>query len=507
MQMTQKAIVELCDKHGLYRTPAVNDKMYLHYKGFRKIENLEAYTGLKCLYLEGNGFNKIEGLTHQPEMRTLYLHENLIEKIENLEKMPKLIILNLCKNSLESIENIGCLKELKTLLAAFNHLENVQDLAGLLECPTLEVIDLQGNRLKDPAVVDLLVKMPNLKCLYLKGNPCVRDIRHYRKKVIARLPLLNYLDDRPVFPKDRERAEAFYEALQKTGDVKAAQAAERGVIKMQRQREKEKDERNFRAFGEMIRKARQARGEEPDSDEEEVKYSKFSGEKIIDYPENPILKAAREKAEAQYCGRLPPVPAGESADAAEKAPPLPPAGGKADDSSDEDLRDEQDILEEKLRGIGHNKAEDIWAYVDGKPNRFEKELEKDIFHKSYKATEETETKKKQPDMVEVLDAIKKVDPDAGATLEALHKMQQQQHVDTPQPQDDSFIPSATFTGSKKGFVFQQGKQGLGYYIDSVQQPSDSRVEDDDIPPPLETAPPLPEPATPALEATDLEALD
>ena len=31
---------------------------------------------------------------------------------------------------------------------------------------------------------------------------------------------------------------------------------------------KEKQERNFRAFGEMIRKARQARGEQPESDEE-----------------------------------------------------------------------------------------------------------------------------------------------------------------------------------------------------------------------------------------------
>lgn len=506
MEMTQKKIVEICDKNGLYRTPAVNDKIYLHYKGFNKIQNLEAYTGLKCLYLEGNGFVRIEGLTHQPEMRTLYLHENLISKIENLEKMPKLITLNLCKNSLESIDNIGCLKELKTLLAAYNHLESVEDLQGLLECPTLEVLDLQGNRLKDPAVLDLLVKMPNLKCLYLKGNPCVRDIRHYRKKTIARLPLLNYLDDRPVFPKDRERAEAFYQALQNTGDVKAAQAAERVVIKLQRKREKEKQERNFRAFGEMIRKARQARGEQPSSDEEEIKYSKFSGEKIIDYPENPLLKAAREKKEAQYCALPPPTPVGDSVDPAEKAPPLPPAAGGNIDSDDEDMRDEQDILEERLRGIGHDKAEDVWAYVDGKANPLEKQLEKDIFHKSYKTTEETKTQ--PPGMEGVLDAIKKVDPDAAAKIQALHKMQQ---LNKPQvtADDSGFVASDTFTGSKKGYAFRQGEQGLGYYIDSVQQPIDSK--DDDAPPPLEMAPPKPPtPATestPALEATDLEALD
>merc|ERR1711988_608981 len=245
--------------------------------------------------------------------------------------------------------------------------------------------------------------------------------------------------------KDRERAEAFYEALQNTGDVKAAQAAERAVIKLQRKQEKEKQERNFRAFGEMIRKAREARGEQPSSDEEEIKYSKFSGEKIIDYPENPMLKAAREKAEAQYCALPPPgAPTDESMDSAEKAPPVPPPGEVGHDSGDEDLRDEQDILEERLRGIGHDKAEDVWAYVDGKANPLEKQLEKDIFHKAYKTTEETKTQ--PPGMEGMLNAIKQVDPDAGAKLEALHKMQQEQQQQQ-QVDDNSFIASDAFTGS------------------------------------------------------------
>lgn len=281
------------------------------------------------------------------------------------------------------------------------------------------------------------------------------------------------------------------------------------MIKLQRQRTKEKEERNFRAFGEMIRNARKARGEQPESDEEEIKYSKFSGEKIIDFPEHPLLKAAREKAEAQYCALPPPVPAGESGDSAEKAPPLPPAPAAGDDNGndDEDLRDEQEILEEQLRGIGHDKPEDVWAYVDGKPNSLEKQLEKDIFHKSFKANEET--KKNQPVIKDVFDAVKQVDPDAAAKLQALHKMQQEQQVHASQLDDDSFIPSDTFTGSKKGYVFHQGKQGLGYYIDKVQQPSDSpeEKEGDDTPPPLDAAPPLPQPTAPTLEATDLEALD
>jgi hypothetical protein len=89
--MTPKVLKDLCRKQGLYNTPSLNDKLYLHYKGFRTIQSLQEYTGLRVLWLEGNGLDRIEGLEAQADMRTLYLQENLIERIENLEHMVRAV--------------------------------------------------------------------------------------------------------------------------------------------------------------------------------------------------------------------------------------------------------------------------------------------------------------------------------------------------------------------------------------------------------------------------------
>ncbi|XP_076989287.1 dynein axonemal assembly factor 1 isoform X2 [Tamandua tetradactyla] len=210
-RMTKSFLQKLCKQHKLYITPALNDALYLHFKGFDRIENLEEYTGLRCLWLETNGIQKIENLDAQSELRCLFLQVNLIHKIENLEPLQKLDALNLSNNYIKTIENLSCLPVLNTLQIAHNRLETVEDIQHLKECLKLCVLDLSYNRLSDPEILSILESMPDLRVLNLIGNPVIRQIPNYRRTVTVRLKFLTYLDDRPVFPKDRACAEAWAE--------------------------------------------------------------------------------------------------------------------------------------------------------------------------------------------------------------------------------------------------------------------------------------------------------
>lgn len=69
--MTPAVLKQICKETQLYRTPALNDKLYLNFKGFTRISSLEEYTGLKALFLEGNAIDSIEGLPALPELRCL----------------------------------------------------------------------------------------------------------------------------------------------------------------------------------------------------------------------------------------------------------------------------------------------------------------------------------------------------------------------------------------------------------------------------------------------------
>jgi dynein assembly factor 1 len=114
-EMTKEWLKAYCKEQGYYTTPSLNDKLFLHFKGFDRIQNLEAYTGLKSLFLEGNGLEEIEGLEGCKELRCLFAQQNMIYTIAPNSLPDSLSALNVSNNNISVLENLAHLPDLQTL--------------------------------------------------------------------------------------------------------------------------------------------------------------------------------------------------------------------------------------------------------------------------------------------------------------------------------------------------------------------------------------------------------
>lgn len=223
-RMTPETLRKCCQESRGYSLPELNEVLILHYKGFRQIEGLGAYTNVRSLFLECNGIRKIENLEVMPLLTALYLQSNCIQRIENLEGLVHLKLLNLDQNSISKVENLGSLTSLDTLKLRGNKIEDMSALAGLAERPTLQNVDISCNYIEDgDALLNFWADtLPTVECLYLHHNPCSRALKDARRRLISSLPKLRWVDERPVTAIERVGCEAWV-AGGKEGELKAKQ--------------------------------------------------------------------------------------------------------------------------------------------------------------------------------------------------------------------------------------------------------------------------------------------
>ena len=176
--LTNRFLRELFKKEHkkYYRTPWLNDKLYLHYKGFSRMKNMEQFTELKCLYFEGNGCDSLLGLENCKMMMSLFVQENCITKIEGLDTLKDLRQVNLTNNMIKKVEGLENCTSLDTLYLKGNRLGqspegDIESLKGLLERPTLTCIDISDNYLTDPEILpEIFAKMQQLRVIYSLNN-------------------------------------------------------------------------------------------------------------------------------------------------------------------------------------------------------------------------------------------------------------------------------------------------------------------------------------------------
>lgn len=240
--MDAAALTAICREFDdLYITPSLNEKLYAGNKGFLSISGLEPYISLQALFLDGNALTDISGLPSLPSLRCLFLQQNGLTALHNLNTLaPNLNTLDISSNYLTSLHFLYSCTALQTLTAANNQINSLPPSPSpSSSCifPQLESLDLQNNKIESIEVILSLCQfIPNLNCLYLRGNPLVSTTANYRKRLVSSLPHLTYLDDSPVTADEHRCCQAW-----KVGGIKAEQEM-REVIK---QEERERHDRLY----------------------------------------------------------------------------------------------------------------------------------------------------------------------------------------------------------------------------------------------------------------------
>ncbi|KAK3692562.1 hypothetical protein B0T22DRAFT_17410 [Podospora appendiculata] len=138
---------------------------------------------LKHLSLADNSLTSISAASLSPLANTLHsldLSSNLFTQIpDSLASLTALRALNLAHCMIDSLHSLTH-NPLPAITALNLRANRLQSLAGIEKLLPLERLDLRDNRLTDPMELARLTGIPEIREVYVEGNPFTRTHRDYR---------------------------------------------------------------------------------------------------------------------------------------------------------------------------------------------------------------------------------------------------------------------------------------------------------------------------------------
>jgi len=123
------------------------------------------------------------------------LTKELIKKKHPGKKLEKMKYLNIWGEDIENIDIISEMKGLKLISLSANKISSLKPLENLIQ---LKELYLRQNNISDLNEINYLSNCPNLKSLWLVGNPICKNNDEFLKAVIEKLPNLAFLDNKPI---------------------------------------------------------------------------------------------------------------------------------------------------------------------------------------------------------------------------------------------------------------------------------------------------------------------
>lgn len=216
MTLNLKTLLVIAQENNGYPVPSLNDILHLHFKSLHEIPpDIVEFTDLKSLYLNNNFLSQFsKTLLSMNQLSSLEIQNNSISEIQFLP--PNLRKLNISENLVEKIHDDMIEVPLQNLNLSQNVLSNISEFKCIFEesdrnrwIQSLQILNLERNRIEDESIIDKIKILKELRYLKLGGNPFIKKVKEYRKRLICALPNLTFLDEYPVTVEERRLALAW----------------------------------------------------------------------------------------------------------------------------------------------------------------------------------------------------------------------------------------------------------------------------------------------------------